>query len=131
MDTYLKILAGTLMALVLCLVLSKQGTHFEMLLSLVTCCLILVGAASFLEPVISFFHSLEELIPLDSALLETVLKVVGIAMVGEIGTMICTDGGNAALGKALQMLTSALILWLSLPVLGALVDLIREILEAL
>lgn len=131
MDIYLKTVAGALVVLVLCLALSKQGKDFGLLLALLGCCMIAAVAVQFLNPVVSFFETLEKLIPLDNALLEVMLKAVGIGMIGEIAAMICADSGNAALGKALQVLTSVLILWLTLPLFEALLDLISGTLEDL
>lgn len=42
--------------------------------------------------------------------------------------MVCTDAGNASLGKAVQLLGTAVILWLSLPLFKALVELLQSIL---
>jgi hypothetical protein len=42
--------------------------------------------------------------------------------------LICTDAGNGALGKALQLLTGAVILWLSIPLIQALIELLSEML---
>ena len=61
-------------------------------------------------------------------MLTILLKVVGTALIAEIVTLVCMDGGNASMGKALQFLAAAVILWLSLPMLTALLELIEEIL---
>ena len=64
----------------------------------------------------------------DHELLEVLLKVVGISLVAELASMICTDAGNAALGKVLQMLSTAVILCMSIPLLDKLLELISSIL---
>ena len=48
-------------------------------------------------------------------------------MITEMAGMICSDAGNGSLGTALQLLASAVILWLSVPVFTALMNLIRQI----
>lgn len=131
MDVYFKTIGGAMTALVLCLALSKAGKDYGLLLGTLACCMILAAAAAYLDPVVSFFQELEELIPLDSAMLQILLKTVGISIVGEVAAMICADCGNSALGKAVQLLTGVLILWLALPLLQTLLDMIRQILEAL
>ena len=45
--------------------------------------------------------------------------------------MICEDSGNGALGKALQFLASAVILYLSLPLLSKLLDIVEGMLDNL
>ena len=42
--------------------------------------------------------------------------------------LVCTDAGNGSLGKSLQFLASAVIIYLSIPVLNGLMDLLQQIL---
>ena len=64
-------------------------------------------------------------------MLGILLKAVGIGLVSEIAGLVCTDAGNGSLGKTLQLLGSAVILYLSLPIFTAMLELIREILREL
>ena len=64
---------------------------------------------------------------MDSQLLQVILKSVGIALVSEIAMMVCADSGNAALGKALQLMSTGVILWLSLPLMKSLLQLVQRI----
>jgi stage III sporulation protein AD len=59
------------------------------------------------------------------------LKAVGIGLVVEMGALICTDAGNAALGKTLQLLGAAAVLWLSIPLADSLMELLEQILGGL
>ena len=86
-------------------------------------------ALSYLEPVLDFLRELEALGDLQGDTLGILLKAVGIGLVSEIAGMVCSDAGNGSLGKTLQMLGSAAILYLSLPVFSALLELVREILR--
>ena len=49
-------------------------------------------------------------------------------MIGDVAGLICADAGNAAMGKGLQFMAVAVILWLSLPMMNALLELIEGIL---
>jgi len=129
MTGFFQIAVGVLIAVILGLAVSKQGKDMTLLLSMAVCCMVLVAAAGYLEPVLSFLESLQDLGKLDSGMTGTVLKTVGIALVAEIASVICTDAGNAAMGKTVQTLAAAVILWLSLPMMQALVELIQQILE--
>ena len=60
--------------------------------------------------------------------LEILLKIVGIGLVSEIAEMICKDSGNASLARGMELLGSAVILSLSLPILETFLDLIQRIL---
>ena len=128
MDTYVKALAGVLVALILYLVLSKQSKDFSILLTVLVCCMITVAAMYYLEPVITFLDKLETLGQLNSDMLSILLKAVGIGLLAEVTALICSDAGNAALGKTVQILASGVILWLSVPLFTSLIELVEEIL---
>ena len=128
MDTFLKATGIVLITIVLYLVLSKRDKEFSVLLTSMVCCIVLVAAFAYLEPVISFVRQLQNYCSLDSEILSILLKSVGIGLLAEIAALICNDVGNSALGKALQIMAAIVILWLSLPLLTSLMELIEGIL---
>ncbi len=128
MEKFFACVAAVLLAVILILVLQKQSKEISLVLSILACCLVGAVGLSFLQPVVDFFQKLQSVGQLDSTMLQTLLKVVGIALTSEIAGLICADSGNGALGKVLQFLASAVILWLSLPMLTALLDLVESIL---
>ena len=130
MDTSLKAIAGVLIALVVCVILAKQNKDFTILVTISVCCMLAVVAIGYLTPVIEFFSRLESLGGLNPDLISVILKAVGIALLGEITCNICADTGNGALGKTLQILASAVILWMSLPLFTRLIELVENLLES-
>ena len=128
MSIFLKAIACVLVCVVLSLALSKQAKDFSMLLAISGCCIVLIGAISFLKPVIEFFRKLQLLCNLDSDMYSVLLKTVGIGLLAEVTELICIDSGNAALGKGLKILATSVILWMSIPLLSGLISLIEEIL---
>ena len=128
MDNFLKATAGILISLILCLTLKKHGNDFATLITILVCCMVLAVAAEFLEPILSFIVTLEELGNFDSDMLDLILKAVGIGMLTELTCTICIDSGNSSMGKALQILASTVILWLAIPLFTSLISLIEEIL---
>lgn len=117
-----------LLAVILVLALGKQGKEAGLLLTLAVCCMLGVLALSYLEPVVALIRQLQDMADLDTQMLQILLKAVGIGIIGEIASLICSDAGNAALGKALQLLSAAVILWLSIPLVNALLELLEKIL---
>lgn len=128
MVTFLQAAAGVLVASVLGLTLAKQNKEMTTLLTIAVCCMVVVAALGFLQPVMELLHQLESMGNLNTEMVQILFKVVGIALVSEIASMICADAGNASLGKALQMLGSMVVLWLSIPAFQALLTLIQQIL---
>jgi stage III sporulation protein AD len=131
MDLFLKAVAAALITSVVGLVLAKQGKDMFLLLTLAACAIIGAVAFAYLNPVISFIRKLANMTTLNLELLAVILKTVGIGMVGELAGLVCTDAGNAALAKTIQILTTAMILWLSIPLFESLLDLVQTILGEL
>ena len=128
MTSFFQAAAAVLLSVILILAIRGQGKDLGLLLSLFICCCVGCIAMAYLKPVIAFIQQLRSVGNLDSEMLAVLLKVVGTAMIGEIAALVCVDAGNAAMGKALQILTVAAILWLSLPMFTALLDLVETIL---
>lgn len=128
MDTFLKACAAVMIALVLCLMLNKNAKDISLLLSIVVCTMLALTVASFLEPVLDLFETLEQLGELNGDMIRIIVKSVGIGMIGEIASDICIDAGLSAPGKALRVLAATVILWLSIPLFQTLLELIQEIL---
>ena len=93
--------------------------------------MVLAVAVGFMEPVVDFLERLRNMTNMDEGASSAVIKSVGIALVAEIAAVLCTDSGNGSMGKTVQLLGSAVILWLSLPVMEELLDLIQRVLEGL
>lgn len=131
MDIYLKAIGGVLVALMLCLALGNRGKEFAVLLALMVSVMVIMAGLSYFSSVLDFFAQLQSLIGLDNDLLNVLLKAVGVGLIGEIAGLICADGGQAALGKAVQILTSGIILWVSLPLYSQILKLVEELLSGL
>lgn len=117
-----------LLTVILGLALGSQKKETGLLLTIAACCMVASITLSYLRPVIDFVRQLQDMGQLDNEMLSILLKAVGIGLIGELASLICSDAGNGALGKTLQLLTSSVILWLSLPLLTGLLELIQEIL---
>ena len=128
MDTFVKVTAGVLIALVLYIILEKQGKDLSAMLTIGVCCMVMAACVVFWEPVIGLFRHLQCVARLDEDMVEILLKSVGIGLLGEITALICADGGNAAMGKSVQLLASAVILWISVPLFTALIELVESVL---
>lgn len=127
MEIFMKAVAAVLITAVFCLVLSKQGKDYSVLLAIVVSCMVFSAAITYLKPVFDLVQRLSELGQINSQMLSILLKSVGIALLAEVTELVCKDTGNSTLGKAIQILTVAVILWLSIPLLHELLDLMESI----
>lgn len=128
MEVFLQATAGVLIAVILGITLSKQSKDLSLLLTVLVCCLILTVVIAYLNPVMEFIGQVRLLGNLNGESFRILLKAVGIGIVSEIAIQICQDSGNAALGKGLQLLASVVVLWLSLPLMQELLELVQKIL---
>lgn len=131
MDTFWKAAAAVLLAVVLVPAVAKTEKDISMLLTMAVCCLVAAAALSYLEPVLDLLWELKALGDLSGEMLGILMKAVGIGLVAEIAGMICADAGNGSLGKTLQILASAAILYLSIPLFQTFLTLVQEILGQL
>ena len=129
MGLYWKAAAAVLLAVVMILMLRRQ--ELGVVLGIAVCAMVAMAAAEYLRPVKALLDSLQSMGELDGELIAVLLKAVGIGLVTEIACMVCADSGNAALGKALQLLGTTVILWMSIPLFTMLLELIQNILEGL
>lgn len=130
MDIFWKTSAGVLTALILWVALSKYSKDISVLLTTAVCVMGFFAAFSTLRPVINFIRRVQSVGGLDGELLSVLLKAVGIGLISEICVLICKDAGNEAMGKALGLLSTVTILWISIPVFDKLLSLLDKILGA-
>lgn len=129
MERYIQVVAGAIIAVILGIALSKYSKDVPLVLSILVCCMVLVVAFAYMEPILDFLQELKILGQLNSDMMEILLKAVGIGLVAEIAGLICADAGNAALGKAIQILASVVVLWLSIPLMRSLLEMVEKIME--
>ena len=128
MELYLQAVAAILLAVIIYLVVHGYNKELALLLTLAACCIVIAVAGRYIQPVVAFLEDLQGIGRLENTYLTILLKVVGISFLAEVASLVCTDAGNATLGKSLQLLAACVILWLSIPLLSSLIQLIQEIL---
>lgn len=131
MDRFLQATAGVFAATVLWIILSKQGKEYALILSLGACCLVLLVAFRFFQPVVELLRRLESMGNLQPEWLNVMLKALGVGLIVEMSSLICADAGNAALSKTMQILGAIAVLWLSIPLINSLIELLQQILGGL
>ena len=127
MSDYLKVIASILITVIMALILSKQNQEISLLLTLCVSCLVITIMVSYLQPIINFAERLIVIGNLNKELLDLLFRVVGVCLLSQITGFVCADAGNQTLNKVLQIMTSVVILYISLPMLEELVSLIEKV----
>lgn len=128
MDIILKNSAGVLIAAILWIILSKQSKDYALLLTLSVCAMVMLTSVSYFQDLIAFLQRLAEIAHLKQGVLKILLKVLGIGLITQVTDMICQDAGNQSLGKTLRFLSTAVILWTTLPLLEELLTMLENLL---
>ncbi len=113
----------------LAVVVKEQRPDIAMLISVIGGVIILFYAVNYVSEAVSVFKLLMDKSNIDSDLLSVVLKIIGIGYITEFSASVCEDSGNKSLGDKIQFGGKILILVISLPLLGAVIDMIRSLLK--
>jgi len=73
-------------------------------------------------------EQLREMSGLSPAVTAPAVKIAGIGVLGQCTVGVCEDAGEKALAKTAEILTSACCVYLSLPLLQAVMDLLEHLL---
>lgn len=127
MDIFWKSVLLALVAAILGMQVNSQNGLFAVLLTLAATILISVGMADIFRPVLQLLNQLESIGNLQTDLLSILLKALGIGITSEIASLVCSDAGNASISKMIQLSANAAILYISIPVFSALLELLKKL----
>ena len=128
MENYLRVVCCILICSVICLVLNKNGKDFSLVLIVFVCCVVVCGAVNYLKPVMELVDRLANMGQLNLQTYSVLLKVSGVTLIAEIASLVCKDAGADSLGKAMQILSVSVVLWLCIPLMNELLDLVDTVL---
>lgn len=118
-------IAAALLATQFKAVKGEYGVYLAVAAGLVIC----FYSAGKLETAADTFAKIRSYIRLNSVYLDTLLKMVGIAYIAEFASGICKDAGFGSLGNQIEIFGKLSILAVSMPILLALLETVREFLS--
>ncbi|RJQ11394.1 MAG: stage III sporulation protein AD [Bacillota bacterium] len=116
-----------IVAVVLLLFIRPQRPEMAVLLSLVVGVAIFFMVVQRLEAVIDFLRDLAGRARVDSLFLNTILKIIGIAYIAEIGAQVCRDAQETAIAGKVELAGKLLILFLAMPIVMAILEAVLNI----
>ncbi|MFR0733616.1 MAG: SpoIIIAC/SpoIIIAD family protein [Oscillospiraceae bacterium] len=129
MDRFLQAAALAMVGAVLALVVQKQAKEISILMVIACSAVILALAAWFLEPVVDFVTELRLLGQLDGATVTILLKTAGVGPPGRAGRGGVAEDAGRTLAKMVRLCGSAAALYLALPLLTSVLDMIGDMLK--
>ena len=124
----MKIAVLAVSGVLLALILKQTKPEYSIFLSMAVCIFIFLMLLSKLGTVLGYVGQLEAFIHIDAVYLDTILKMLGITYVTQFASDICKDAGYSAISSQIELFARVSILFLSFPVLMALVETIGEVL---
>ncbi len=131
MEAFWKAAAVIMLAVILSTTIGKTEKDIAVVLTLAACCVVVMLAVQYLSDVVAFLWQLGGAFEHQNSLIGTLLKISGVALMSELTALISSDAGSSSLGKAMQFLGNAAILFLSLPLFETFLTMIQEILGIL
>ena len=117
--------AGTLLAVQFKSGKSEYGIYISVAISLV----IFFAIIGRLEVIIDALRTIANYINMDTAYIGTLIKMLGITYVAEFSAGICKDAGYQTIALQIEIFGKLAVLVLSMPVLMALLNTIKEFLS--
>ena len=129
MDIIWKVIGGSVVALVFGVILGKRNPDAAVVLNLLVCAMLLSAALGFLYPLLDFVRNLISYGELNSDKIQILMKATALGLISQVAGLLCADTGNSALGKGIEIAAVCAILWISLPLMSALMEIVQTILE--
>ena len=126
MEPFWKAAALVILTVIFSMTLEKGEKDISTVLTVAGCFIVLIRTLGYLSDVIAFLWKLGSTAGSRNPFMGTLLKITGVALMSEMTALISSDAGNSALGKAMQILGNAAILFLSLPLFDTFFTIIQE-----
>jgi stage III sporulation protein AD len=109
-------------AVVLLTVLKQQRPEIAILLSIAAGVVIFLMMLGKISSIISVLEELARSAEVNSFYMTTILKIIGIAYIGDFGAQICRDAGEGAIASKVEFAAKVLVLIIALPVAVGLLE---------
>ncbi len=106
--------------------LKSYKPEYGMLISLGTCICIFVYLITKLEIVLDYIDRIESTLNIDRSYIRLLLKMMGITYVAQFASEVCKDAGYQAVSSQIEMFGKISILFVSMPILLALLQTVGE-----
>lgn len=122
-----QIVGLALMVTIFLLILRQEKPVIAVLLSIVFSILIFTLMMGKLASIISVMKELTRRAGINYFFMTTILKILGVAYLGEFAAIICQDAGEQAVAKKVEFASKIIIAVLALPIMVAILESLLEL----
>jgi stage III sporulation protein AD len=129
MDIIQIVLLG-IIASILYIVLKDVHASFAFFLILITGIIILLAIIQQIGTIFTLVQSLGDKANVEGMYMETILKIIGIAYIAELGASITKDAGLSSVAAKIELAAKIFILVLAVPIITAVIESILSFLPS-
>lgn len=129
MEQVIQVTGLCVVGALLALVLKKGSPETALLLTLAAAVVTLLFLGGTVRELTAFLEELGKRSGVSAGLFVPLYKTVGIALVVKVGSSLCRDAGESALGAVVETAGAVCALLVSLPLLRAVLSLLMELME--
>lgn len=119
-----------LLVTVLILVVKEQKPMFAFLLAAFTGILIFIFLIGKIAAVIQVLEDLAQQSGIKMVYLRTILKIIGIAYIAELGAQIVRDAGQESIASKIELSGKILIMVMAIPIITVIIETVVKLLPA-
>ncbi len=116
-------------AVVISVLLKKYRPEMAVMISVITVAILFGIISPYLKSVMAMFVDLSERIGIEMQYIVIVIRVIGIAYIAQIGSEICRDAGENAIGTKIELGGKIVIIAMSMPVIYKLMEVVTEVIN--
>ncbi|MFP4661887.1 MAG: stage III sporulation protein AD [Halanaerobiales bacterium] len=122
-----QIVGLAVLSAILIIVIRQQKPELAFLLSIITGIIILILIIDQIAIVVELLGQLARKAQIDMLYFNTIIKIIGIAYIGEFGAEITRDSGESALASKIEIAAKILIMIIAIPIMLSLIDTILKL----
>lgn len=122
-----QIVGLALVTTVLLIILRQEKPVMAVLLSIVFSVVIFVFMMGKITAIINIIKELVNRAGINYFFLATVLKIMGVAYLGEFAASICSDAGEQAVARKVEFASKIIIAVLALPIIVAIIESLMDL----
>lgn len=124
----IKICVIGIVSVIFSLMIKKVSPQMATLLSLCTGILIFLIILPILSEIVVMFKSFATFVDYKTLYMDIVIKIICVCYISEIAAELCSDAGEGAIAKKIEMGAKVIIMVLSLPIINEILKTVTTIL---
>ena len=113
---------------VICLVIQRGSPELSLVLAMVISLLIILIAMEIIGSILDFIDILRETAGLSPAIVQPLLKTVGISILTRLASDTCKDAGQGSIGAAVELTGTLAAIYIALPLMQTVFEMIGRLL---